>query len=149
MAKNNKGEITVQLQIVARHVRTDLSKRLLKHGFYAGQDSVILALAHKDGLTAGELAQSLGVRPPTVTKMIARLSVQGFVMRSGSETDGRLAHIHLTETGRNAVSEITGAVEKSEKKALKGLGKKDRKTLYKLLCAIEANLHEPADEVGR
>jgi len=138
MAKAETGETLGRLQAVARQARTDLASRLLKHGFYAGQDGVMLALADHDGMTAGELARRLSVRPPTIAKMIARLASQGFVTRTASPSDGRVTHVHLTEAGRDAVSSIRSAIAKSEKALLKKLGKKDRKLLNKLLGELEA-----------
>lgn len=138
MAKNASGETIGRLQAVARQSRTELAARLSKHGLYPGQDGVMLALADNDGMTAGELASHLGVRPPTVTKMIGRLAGQGFVARSASKIDGRITHVSLTRAGQDAVSDIRAAISKSEKALLKDLGKKDRKLFHKLLGEILA-----------
>ncbi len=140
MAKARKGSVTAQIQSAARLARTELAARLLAHGFYAGQDQIMLALAEEDGLTPGQLALKLGVRPPTVTKTINRLAAQGFVEKGSSESDARVAHVSLTETGRGAIAEITKSVKRTEKSALRGLDKKERKTLLKLLRRVEANL---------
>jgi DNA-binding MarR family transcriptional regulator len=146
MAKKDR-KILQQVQIVARLGRTALATRLLEKKLYAGQDQLMLALAMVDGQTPGQLSAELGVRPPTITKTISRLQAQGFLEKRGSESDARQAHIFLTEAGREAIMLIEKAVKKTEKKALDGLDKKDRKTLYKLLKKIEANLSlEDEDE---
>ena len=79
MAKAEKGAAITRLQSAARLSRTALAAKLLDHGFYAGQDQIMLALAHEDGQTPGQLATRLGVRPPTVTKTINRLQAQAFL----------------------------------------------------------------------
>lgn len=109
----------------------------------------MMALGEEDGLTPGQLALRLGVRPPTVTKTINRLQAQGFVEKGASQTDARVAHVSLTEAGRAAIEEIARSVKKTEKAALRGLDKKERKTLHKLLRRVEANLAggAPADEI--
>ena len=119
---------------------------------YAGQDQIMLSLSQEDGQTPGQLASKLGVRPPTITKTINRLQVQGFLDKRASETDARQAHVFLTDTGRDAIRSIEKSVRKTEKQALKGLDKKDQKALSKLLWRIEANLsdavpHELEDEL--
>lgn len=131
-----------RLQSAARLSRTALAARLLDHGFYAGQDQIMLSLNHEDGQTPGQLASRLGVRPPTITKTINRLQVQGFLDKRASETDARQAHIFLTESGREAIRDIEKSVRKTEKQAMKGLDKKEQKTLSKLLWRVEANLSE-------
>ena len=105
----------------------------------------MLALATQDGQTPGQLSAELGVRPPTITKTISRLQAQGFLEKRGSESDARQAHIFLTDAGREAIMMIEKSVKKTEKKALDGLDKKDRKALYKLLKRIEGNL-SPEDK---
>ncbi|MCO6391867.1 MarR family transcriptional regulator [Aliihoeflea aestuarii] len=139
MAKVEKRAV-MRLQSAARLTRTALAARLLAHGLYAGQEQIIMALADKDGQTPGQLASRLGVRPPTITKTINRLQVQGFVAKQASETDARQAHVFLADAGRDAIRSIEKSLKKTEKQALKGLDKKDQKTLSKLLGQIEANL---------
>lgn len=153
MAKADKAAAMGRLAAVARVARTALASRLLAHGFYAGQDQIMIALDREDGQTPGQLAVRLGVRPPTVTKTINRLQSQGYVGKRANETDARQANVFLTEDGRAAIKSIEKAVRKTEKQALRGLDKKEQKTLMKLLGRIEANLNgtagaEPiADEI--
>jgi DNA-binding MarR family transcriptional regulator len=140
MAKADRGATMSRLHSAARLSRTALAARLLNHGFYAGQDQIMLALDHEDGQTPGQLAGRLGVRPPTITKTINRLQVQGFLDKRASESDARQAHIFLTDSGRDAIKAIEKSVRKTEKQALKGLDKKEQKALSKLLSRVEANL---------
>jgi DNA-binding MarR family transcriptional regulator len=144
MAKADKGATMRRLQSAARLSRTALAARLLDHGFYAGQDQIMLSLSTEDGQTPGQLASRLGVRPPTITKTINRLQTQGFLDKRASETDARQAHVFLTDSGRDAIRAIEKSVRKTEKQALKGLDKKEQKTLSKLLWRIEANLSDAA-----
>ncbi|MGC3944247.1 MAG: MarR family transcriptional regulator [Chryseolinea sp.] len=142
MAKADKTATMSRLHAAARLARTALAARLLAHGFYAGQDQIMLALDREDGQTPGNLAGRLGVRPPTITKTINRLQAQGFLEKRASDADARQAHIFLTGAGREAIRAIEKSVRKTEKQALKGLDKKDQKTLFKLLAHIEANLSD-------
>lgn len=142
MSKSNKGAAISRLHQVARLARTSLASRLLAHGFYAGQDQIMLSLHDEDGQTPGQLAARLGVRPPTITKTINRLQAQGFLEKRASSTDARQAHIFLTATGNDAIRAIEKSVKKTEKQALKGFDKKDVKQLSKLLLRIESNLSD-------
>jgi len=143
MTKTKKRSTMSRLHSAARLSRTALAARLLAHGFYAGQDQIMLALNQEDGQTPGQLAGRLGVRPPTITKTINRLQAQGFLQKRPSEHDARQAHIFLTEQGRETIRAIEKSIRKTEKQALKGLDKKEQKTLSKLLSRIEANLSDP------
>jgi len=140
MAKVRRKEVMNSLQTTARLSRTALAARLLAHGFYAGQEQVMLLLESEDGLTPGQLAKRLGVRPPTVTKTINRLQAQGYVDKRDNESDARQANIFLTETGRGAIRAIERAVRKTDRLAFHGFDKKERKLLFDLLSKVEANL---------
>jgi DNA-binding MarR family transcriptional regulator len=142
MAKGNKVATMNLLQSAARLSRTALASRLVGHGFYPGQDQIVLALAEEDGQTPGQLALRLGVRPPTITKTINRLRSQGFLAKRASEHDGRQAHVFLTDSGHDAIKAIEKSVRKTQKLALNGLDKKEQKALAKLLRRIEANLSD-------
>ncbi|WP_026060627.1 MarR family winged helix-turn-helix transcriptional regulator [Pseudaminobacter salicylatoxidans] len=145
MSKADRSATMHRLHSAARLARTALAARLLEHGFYAGQDQIMLALDERDGQTPGQLASRLGVRPPTVTKTINRLQAQGFLEKRASETDARQAHIFLTEMGRETIRAIEKSVRKTEKQAFRGFDKKEQKLLAKLLARVEANLSAVAD----
>lgn len=140
MAKTGKGAVIGRLQSAARLSRTALAAKLMGHGFYAGQDQIMLALSAEDGLTPSALAARLGVSPPTITKTINRLAAQGFLEKRASRTDARRAHVYLTESGAEVIRAIERSVRKTEKQALKSLDKEQQKTLANLLAHIEANL---------
>jgi DNA-binding MarR family transcriptional regulator len=145
MAKKERG-IMQDLNNAARLGRTMLAVRLLKQNLYAGQDQLMLQLAEKDGQTPSALAAATGVRPPTVTKTISRLQAQGFLTKTDSEADARQAHIFLTEAGRAAIMGIEKAIRKTEKRALEGFDKKDRKQFAKYLRRVAANLSGTSDK---
>lgn len=146
MAKSRKAKASrsalQQVQHTARIARTALAARLLESGLYAGQDQIMLALADGKPLTPTALANALSVRPPTITKTINRLQAQGFLTKTPSENDGRQAEISLTDKGQDTIQAISKSVKRTEKKALKGLDKKEIKALHKMLARIEANLSD-------
>lgn len=147
MAFNYRKTITYRLAQAAKAHRSRSGAHLSRIGLHPGQESVLKALADLDGQTMSQLAQILAVQPPTVTKMITRLAAQGLVRRAASESDGRLARVHLTEEGRERIEDIDTAWKRLEKEALAGLDEKDRKRLRRLLREIERNLSaSPIDD---
>ena len=127
MAKVKRKDVMNSLQAAARLSRTALAARLLAHGLYAGQEQVMLWLEGDDGLTPGQLAARLGVRPPTVTKTVNRLQAQGYVEKRGSERDARKANVFLTDAGRGAIRAIEKAVRGTDRLAFRGFDKKERR----------------------
>lgn len=81
----------------------------------------------------GELAGKLNVRPPTVSKTIARLSAQGLVTRASDGGDGRMVKVQLTQEGETRASSLGKLLEEVENEMLDDFDGKDRKRLRKLL----------------
>ena len=108
--------------------------------FIPARKSLLKALGDNDGQSMSDLAATLGVQPPTVTKMISRLAAQDYVERRASIGDGRQAMVFLTERGRRAIAMIDKVWKRIEKDAVAGIDDKDRKRLRKLLRQIERNL---------
>ena len=139
-AKKKKRSTMTQLVLSARAGRTALSARLSAMGLYPGQDAVLLALGAEDGLSLRDLAERLTVRPPTITKTVARLTTQDLVEMRASVTDARQSHAFLTAKGQALVEEVRETQRAVERNALRGLSEKERKTLRKLLQKVERNL---------
>ncbi|MQT13352.1 MarR family winged helix-turn-helix transcriptional regulator [Segnochrobactrum spirostomi] len=140
MTFNYRKTVTYRLAQTAKAHRARSSSHLSRIGLHPGQETVMKVLADQDGQTMSQLAAILGVQPPTVTKMVSRLSAQGFVNRQASDSDGRLARVYLTDLGRERIAEVDRAWKRLEKEALTGLDEKDRKRLRRLLRTIERNL---------
>ena len=140
MGFDHRRTVTHRLAQAAHAYRVRAGGQLARVGLHSGQESLLKALAADDGLSMSDLAASLGVQPPTVTKMIGRLAAQDYVERRASKGDGRQAEVHLTERGRRAIETIDKVWKRIEKTALDGIDDKDRKRLRKLLRQVERNL---------
>ncbi|AQT48195.1 MULTISPECIES: MarR family winged helix-turn-helix transcriptional regulator [Bartonella] len=136
------------VQSTARMMKTLLARRLYEFGLYAGQDRIILSLALNDGQSPGSLAKQLGVKPPTVTKTIARLQEQGFVTKRGSHKDQRQLHVFLTKDGHKVVKLIEAAIAATERDITYGLNENEHVTLLKLLGRIQKNVEEQQLELS-
>jgi MarR family transcriptional regulator, organic hydroperoxide resistance regulator len=124
----------------AKAHRARAAMHLSEIGLYPGQDAVLALLGEHDGLTMGEVAEALAIQPPTVTKMVSRLSATGLVERRTVEGDHRKAAVYLTPAGRGKLQQIEAIWEGLEKDALEGIEVERREKLCMLLSAIERNL---------
>lgn len=146
MGFNYKKSVTFRLVQAAKAQRARSGAHLTRIGLHPGQELVLKVLDDADGRTMSQLALALGVQPPTVTKMVTRLSNQGYVRRQVSDTDGRLARVYLTDAGRELVASVDKAWKRLEREAMSGLDDKDRKKLRKLLRQLEKNLSSAVDD---
>lgn len=140
MSFNHRKTVTHRLSQAARATRLYAGGHLATVGLHPGQEGVLKALSEIDGQSMGDLAIMLGVKAPTVTKMIARLAAQGYVDRRASKGDAREVHVFLTDRGREAVASVDSIMKRVEKRALSGIEEKERRKLRRLLRHVEKNL---------
>jgi MarR family transcriptional regulator, organic hydroperoxide resistance regulator len=114
-------------------------------GLFPGQDQVLSALSVQDGMTMGEVAALLRIRPPTASKMAARMGAQGLVERRSAASDARLVTIHITDDGRALCERIERIARKIEKQMLSGFDDKDERRLRRLLKKVSRNLGSAAE----
>ena len=146
MGFDHRRTVTHRLAQAAHAYRVRAGSRLARIELHSGQESLLKALGDNDGQAMSDLAATLGVQPPTVTKMISRLAAQDYVERRASIGDGRQAMVFLTERGRRAIAMIDKVWKRIEKDAVAGIDDKDRKRLRKLLRQIERNLGVAREE---
>ena len=125
---------------VCRAHRGNVGELLAEVGLHVGQEMVLIELWRDDGLRGGELAERLGVEPPTVTKMLRRLERCGRVSRRRDPEDARSFRVYLTDEGRSLEDPVTRCWESSDERILAGMSAGERRTFHRLLTRVRANL---------
>lgn len=153
MTKTIEKSVGRALAVAARLHRARMGERLNALGLFPGQEQALKALQSAP-MTMGELASLLRVKPPTVSKTIGRLSLQGLVSREGGGRDGRLVQVALTEHGQKTAAALDAVWNQVEDELLEKLDSKERKQLRKLLRKVAkglsqagAELDDPEEEV--
>lgn len=75
-------------------------------GLTMTQLRVLFTVRTEGGISAGTLAENLGVTPPTLTRIMDRLVSNRLVRREPDENDRRLVRHHLTREGLRTVEEM-------------------------------------------
>jgi DNA-binding MarR family transcriptional regulator len=102
-----------------------------------GQFSVLGSLDLAGALTPRELADSERVRPPTITKIVAKLEAAGLVQRTPHPTDGRQVILSPTTTGRAVLQQARKAREAWLAQRLAELSPDERATLREASRILE------------
>jgi DNA-binding MarR family transcriptional regulator len=134
--------ISYLLAKVCRAHRVNVGGVLAKVGLHVGQEMVLLELWKEDGLRGGELAEKLGVEPPTITRMLRRMEGCGFVERRPDPADARSFRVYLTESGRSLEVPVARCWEEVEEKTFAGLSSREKVLLRRLLSSVRENLKE-------
>ena len=137
MGSSMNERVTFELLQAARAYRVRSAKLLARIGLYPGQDTLLQLLATHGRMTMGEAAGALSIQPPTVTKMVNRLTAAGLLTTQVVDRDRRKIVVSLTETARAKIDEIEAIWEALEEEALARL---DAESLKRQLSTVTRNL---------
>lgn len=121
-------------------INAELGRRLEPHGVHPGQDYLLDALWHEDGLPIGVLASRIGVEVPTVVRTVTRMESAGLVQREADPADRRRAIVRLTGRGRELEKIVPGILAEVTEQATAGMSEAERQQLLRLLLGLRANL---------
>jgi DNA-binding MarR family transcriptional regulator len=125
---------------VCKAHRGNVGELLAELGLHVGQEMVLIELFEQDGLRGGELADRLGVEPPTVTKMLRRLEKCGLVQRRQDTRDARSFRVYLTGEGRSLEEPLARCWERVEESTFAGMSVGEWRTFRRLLAKVRANV---------
>lgn len=131
-------DLRIACMRVARRVRFDADTVVPPHLFS------ILARLVAQPRTVGELAAMERVSAPTMSRAVAQLTDQGYVVRSADEHDGRLVRLSLTPEGSTLVTEERANRDAWMAERLEGLSAKDQTLLRRATDLIEEILSREA-----
>lgn len=93
-----------------------------------------------DGQTQAELAESLAVEPPTITKMLQRMEAAGLVVRKPHPDDRRAQRVLLTARGKRLQQKVDRLWAQLANKSVAGLSDRQQTALRSMLNTITENL---------
>lgn len=121
---------------VTRAYREGLEKAGLTYTQYL----VMLALWEENNLNVGTIAKRLHLDPPTLTPLLKRIEIAGFIKRKRNMLDERIVEVELTEKGREIQQKIANVQHSVECKT--GLCQEDFIKLKDSLHLLINTMHE-------
>ena len=120
--------------------RIALDRRLRPLGFTLSRWLLLLHLSRKDGCTHRELAQSMGIEAASLVRQVDHMEKDGLLKRCSSDTDRRVKHLRLTESGMSAVANIRSCASELRREVLEGLSEAEIRTALGVLNNISRRL---------
>jgi DNA-binding MarR family transcriptional regulator len=139
------------LQTVARSItQVRVHERLLRLAGVrldrAGATLLFKLAARGESLRVTDLAETLGVDTPTVTRKVQQLERDGMVVRQSDPEDRRASRIRLTPAGRRTIERVRRARRAWLDRLLQGWDDDDLSDLADLLSRFAENLDRDMDE---
>ena len=95
-----KDQLCFPLYAAARNVTNLYTPFLKPLGLTYTQYIAFLALWEKDGITVGELCDTLMLDNGTISPLLKKMQQAGYIERARSERDDRVVVVTLTEAGK-------------------------------------------------
>ena len=95
-------------------------------------------------ITLGDLAGFERVRPPTMTRIVARLEEDGLVFKEPDDSDRRVTRLSLTDAGRKLIAKNRTRKDAYLADRLEKLSSRDRAQLQGGIEVIQRMLDEEA-----
>lgn len=120
--------------------RQAMIRRLSRSGAQHGELFCLLLLARTDGTSQRDLADTLHLSPPRVTKILQGLEKTGAVRREVDPGDQRIIRVFLTDEGRRRAAENRVGFEQYVECIIGGLDEGDKLELTGLLDRVSDNI---------
>ncbi len=132
----NTGYLSYVLASAHREVQTSLSQRLKAFGVQIEAWRVMETLDSRPAATMRELADTVLMNPPTLTKLVDRMVSSGLVHRQIARQDHRQINLILTDLGRKRMSQIRAEVQSQDNAILAAIGSENAELFVDMLQRI-------------
>src|SRR5437763_4227982 len=117
-----------------------LQEGLLDSSLSLTQVRVLYELAHRKGVTAGEVGGALGIDPGYLSRILHDFRRRGWMRRTAAKEDARRQLISLTRSGRAAFRPLEARSNADVRRLLDALSPDDQDALLRSMRAIEGLL---------
>lgn len=122
-----------------------LEEGLLKSDFSLTEARVLYELAHRDGLTATELARDLGLDAGYLSRLLKKFEERDLVERATIEADARRSSIALTKAGRQAFAPLNQGSHEQVAALLERLSAAEQDRLVRAMQTVQRLLGGSAE----
>jgi DNA-binding MarR family transcriptional regulator len=123
-----------------------LRQKLAVHGISFSEFQHLVQLWGEEGLTQVELSRRIGIERASSTAVIVSLLRKKLIRRSHDPADRRKVLVYPTARGAALRNRLWPCAIDTNTIAYAGLNQDDRRTLFRLLHRVTANLNKVLDE---
>ena len=132
----------ITFRLVLNEFSNAVDAHFARYGLSQSRFSVLMLLRHAKGhqLTPIDLASKAGVRPATMTGLLAGLERDALVRREHQSDDRRVVTVHLLPKGLSVVEDIIPSHAASIVKLMEGLSDDDLEAFARTLTILRSRL---------
>lgn len=143
-----KKSIGYWTNITSQAFQRALNEEVRPLGITWRQCQVLALLAIESRLSQAELAERMGIEPPTLVGILDRMERDGWIQRESFPGDRRKKIVVATEEAAPIWDAIATCARRVRQRATRGLTAEQVDTLVQMLDLVQQNLNTPADDPG-
>ncbi|MDQ8037778.1 MAG: MarR family transcriptional regulator [Pedobacter sp.] len=141
MKSDGTEQIGYLMKAIIKKWRGTLDQRLASLGMSEARWFCLLHLGRAESpLPQVELAEAMGITPPSLVKLLDRLEEDGWVERLPEPQDRRAKRVNLTPKAHEMVKVIEDEAQKLRQEVWKGISASDRNICLRVLQQLESTL---------
>jgi MarR family transcriptional regulator for hemolysin len=130
------------LYLAHRAVHDELDRRLYEHGASVWNWVLLREAANADGASQRELADLMGIEPPTLVRHLDKLAEDGLVERQPDAGDRRVLRVVVTKAGRKRLAQLHEVVHELDAELRAALPARDVEVLRRALTRVYEHFSE-------
>jgi MarR family transcriptional regulator for hemolysin len=140
MARSRRTPVGRKLAMTSKAVGAAFNAALAAEGGSAPTWLILNALKHGRWTAQLDLARSLRIESPTLTRHLDNLEQSGLVVRRQSDADRRAVRVELTGAGEEAYERMLTAVIAFNRRLQAGIAQEELRQFESLLDRLAANV---------
>lgn len=141
MKADGTEQIGYLMKAIIKKWRSTLDQRLAGIGMSEARWFCLLHLGRAEApMPQVELAEAMGITPPSLVKLLDRLEEDGWVERLPEPQDRRAKRVNLTPKAHEMVKVIEDEAQQLRQEVWKGISASDRQTFLRVLQQLDSTL---------
>lgn len=120
-------------------------KRMEDVGLKPSQAGVLFVLNCEGRLSQRELAEKIGITPPSMTVALRKLEDQGYIVKEPDKEDQRIIRILLSDKGKECIEELKEIMDSMEELLFQGISPEEKMFFRRLILEMRKNLLKSKD----
>lgn len=128
------------LSIADRYTKMHLDRHLAAFRLNSSQYMYIIKICRYPGITQDQFQECSYLNPSNITRSVAALEKEGFIIRKVSEQDKRTRHLYPTQKAKDIYEKIYDIASEWEKKIFGDMAEKEKEQFLEQFLKISMNI---------
>ena len=148
MHREEESSVFFSVFQLMQFMKYQAMKRMEEMDIKPSQAGVLFSLKCWGEQSQKQLAERVGITPPSMTVALRKMEEKGYVIRKQDENDQRVIKIQLAPRGEECIEGIQKVIKEMENIVYQGISREEILLMNRLLADMKQNLLNSKDFKG-